>query len=353
MSTENKLQKLRKEIDAVDDQINDLLTTRSRLAVEVKQVKGDTPVYRPKREAEILQRMSRNHKGELPEQSVRSIYMEIIAACRNLEEQLKVAYLGPAGSYSHAAALKLHGKTSNFIAEPTLKHVITAVEQGGAEVAVVPIENTSEGPIVETQKLLYDTDLTISQELTIPIVHNLLAKTNVEDVKTVYAHPQALGQCRIWLQTHMPKAHLIGTTSNSEAAKMARDHVHSAAIASLEAADLYGLNVLIRSINDEPGNQTRFLVLSKIAAEPTGNDKTTTIITIKDQYGSLYNLLGVFVRHKIDLGNLKSQPSKAGLHNFFIEFTGHVTEPHVTLALEEIKEHADACKIIGSYPKEG
>lgn len=352
MSTEKNLQDLRADIDQLDDQINDLLADRARLALAVKRIKGDAPVYRPKREAEILERMSDKHKGDLPKQSIRAIYVEIIAACRNLEDQLRVAYLGPAGSYSHAAALKLHGSTSNFMAEPTLKHVISVVEQGGAEVAVVPIENTTEGPVVEAQKLLYDTTLTVSQELTIPIVHNLLSKTSIDDIKTVYAHPQALGQCRIWLQTHVPRAHLVSTSSNSEAAKLASEHAHSAAVASKEAAELYELSVLSQSINDEPGNQTRFLVLGNTPAEPTGNDKTTTIVTIKDEYGSLYNLLGVFVRHKIDLSNLKSQPSRAGLHNFFIEFTGHTSQPHVALALAEMREHADACKIIGSYPKE-
>lgn len=352
MSDESALNQIRNDIDAIDDKINGLLAQRAKLAVEVKRIKGGSAVYRPKREADILARVSKEHVGPLPKASVESIYTEIIAACRNLEETLKVAYLGPPGSYSHTAAQKLHGKTSNFLDEPTLKHVISAVEQGAAEVAVVPIENTTEGPIVETQKLLHETDLKISRELSIPIVHNLLSKTSIDDIQVIYAHPQALGQCRVWLQTNAPKAKLVGTTSNSEAANQAREEAHSAAIASAEAAELYDLNILERSINDEPGNQTRFLVLSNTPAEPTGNDKTTTIITLKDKYGSLHDLLGVFVAHKIDLYNLKSQPAKAGLHNFFIEFAGHVSEPHVAKALEEIKEHADACKIIGSYPKE-
>lgn len=350
--SEEELKNLRTKIDTVDGQINKLLAQRARYAEDVKKAKKNDVVYRPEREAAILDRVLQEHDGPLPPASVKAVFAEIIAACRNLEERLKVTYLGPAGSYSYAMAQKKHGKTSEFIAQPTLKNVITAVEQGKADVGVVPIENSTEGPVVEMQKLLQVTDLQVTNEATLPITHNLLANCELDDVRTVYAHPQSLGQCRIWMQSNLPKARIVSATSNSEAAQQAVEHKHAAAIGSIEAGEIYRLGVLAEAINDEPGNQTRFLTLGKNGTAPTGNDKTTIIVTLKDKYGSLYSLLGEFVKYKIDLTNLKSQPASGGLHTFFIEFVGHKDDENVAQALQDIKEHSTQCKIIGSYPKE-
>ena len=353
MKDDQQLEQVRKRINEIDDKINDLLAQRAECAVEVKKIKGGAAVYRPKREAEILGRVAKEHTGALPSESVKAVFTEVIAACRNLEETLKVAYLGPAGSYSHEIAEKLHGKTCEFISEPSLRGVLQAVEQGRADVAVIPIENSSEGPVIEAQKLLQHTDLKISREPTLPILHNLMGKCKLEDVEVVYAHPHALGQCREWLLTNLPHANLISEASNSEAAKRAAKEKNAAAIASVEAAEIYDLDVIASTINDEPGNQTRFLVLSHDSAERTGDDKTSTIITIKDEYGSLYSLLGVFVKYKIDLTNLKSQPAKGNTHHFFIEFISHHDDPQTAEALQEIKAHSSNCKVLGSYPREG
>lgn len=352
MSQDEPLQKVRGQIDDIDDQINSLLAKRAACAQEIKRLKHGKTIYRPKREAEILSRMVAEHSGDLPKESLRAIYTEIIAACRNLEQTLTVAYLGPPGSYSFAIAQKLFGSSSEFLSQQTLKEVIVAVEQGKADVGVVPIENSTEGPVVEVQKLLHQTDLQVLSEAVLPITHTLLSNIPLEEVKTVYAHPQSYGQCRMWMQTNLPRAHVVSATSNSEAARMAAEHKHAAAIASREAGELYGIAVVSEAINDESGNETRFLTLGKQPAEPTGRDKTTIIVTLKDKYGSLYSLLGEFVKFKIDLTNLKSQPVGGGLHTFFIEFLGHKDDPNVAQALKDIQAHSTQCKIIGSYPRE-
>ncbi len=352
MKNQDEINNLRTQIDNVDDQINDLLAKRAALAVEVKKVKNGSQVFRPNREAEIIARATKTHTGPLSNEAVAAVFTEIIGACRNLEQTLRVAYLGPIGTYSYEMARKEFGSTSEFVAELTLKSAFEAVELGRAEICVIPIENSSEGPVVEAQKLLHDTELHVIRETTLPISHNLLSKAPLDSIKTIYAHPQSLGQCRFWLQSHVPDAALVTTTSNSEAAKMAATQKNTAAIAGLVAAEIYDVPILVAGINDESGGKTRFFTLSRDQADATGDDKTGVIVTLKDKPGSLYSLLGEFVKYKIDLTNLKSQPTTRGLHTFFIEFIGHVSEKYVASALADIQAHADECKVIGSYPRE-
>jgi chorismate mutase/prephenate dehydratase len=348
----DKIAAIRTRIDAIDDEINQLLAKRAICGVEMKRVKGGVKIYRPAREAAILQRMVTQNTSMFSDDSIRAIFTEIISSGRNLEEKLRVSYLGPAGSYSHEAAQKLLGATSNFVPEATLRDALKAAESGSSEVALLPIENSSEGSVTETHKLLLSTALSIIGEVRLPIQHNLLssAKT-LDDIKVVYGHPQALGQCREWLRTHVSQAELVPASSNSQAAQQAANEPTSAAIASKKAADIVGLPVIAKAISDNVSNETRFVLLGKAATEPTDSDKTSVICTTTDKPGALHELLGIFVANGINLLRLESQPHPDHQYAFYIDFEGHKDTANVAKALEALNNTAKSCKLLGSYPK--
>jgi chorismate mutase / prephenate dehydratase len=339
-------------IDRIDDQILDLIARRVRAVRALKQAKGMTTAYHPDQEAMLLRRLSERNQGPLPDEAIAAIFTEIIAACRSLQRPLRVTYLGPAGSYSHEAALQLVGSSVELIPQASLGEALRAAETGSSDVALLPIENSSEGMVVETHKLLRTTPLTIMDETRLDIRHCLLSRCDaLTDISQVYAHPQALGQCRNWLQTHLPHAELIAQSSNSRAAEMAAATPHTAAIASRYAARLVGLAVLASNINDNPANQTRFILLGSQQTEPTGNDKTSLICTTKDVPGALHALLGIFVAHAVNLVRLESQPASNHDYLFYIDIEGHQADTQVAAALEELRQTAKDCKVLGSYPK--
>lgn len=349
----DKIATIRKKIDIVDSQLAVLVAKRAECAIEMKRAKGDKPIYRPSREAEILKRVQRENVSKLPDESMRAIFTEIVTACRNLEQELQISYLGPEGSYSHAAAQKMFGLTSKFIPQLSLHEVLSAVESGMVDVAFLPIENSSEGSVIETHRLLFATSLGITGEFILPIRHNLLSiSSNLKAIKTVYAHPQAHGQCREWLQHNLPLAKLVNADSNSKAASIALKQPHSAAIASKQAASIVGIPVLESGINDFSDNQTRFIALSSHKTSPTNSDKTSIICTVRDKIGALHELLGIFEKYKINLTRLESQPHPDHEYTFFIDFEGHRDTQSITKALEELGRTAKTCKILGSYPKE-
>ncbi len=346
------LEQLRTEIDANDEQILRLLSARAATALAVKHAKGTSPIYRPEREASILRRLSKADSSPLPAHSVAAIYQEIIAACRNLEQTLKVSYLGPPGSYSHEAALKLVGSSSELIAEPSLVAAIQAAEAGRSDAVLLPIENSSEGMVVETHKLLMKTHLKIMNEVVIDISHCLLSSaSDLSKITHVYAHPQALGQCREWLERHVPHAELVAQPSNSRAAEVASQAKHAAAIASAKAAELFGLHILVRAINDNSTNQTRFVLLGDQAVSPSGLDKTSLICAVENRPGTLHALLGVFADERVNLIRLESQPISTSEYIFYLDLDGHQDDHNVKKALQRLPQVAKTIINLGSYPK--
>lgn len=300
--------------------------------------------------------MEKINKGPLPAEAIRSIFTQIIASFRDqlqLDRPISVAYLGPKGSYSQEASEKLFGSTIDFHGEETISAVFRSVQAGTTKLAVVPIENSSEGAVRETHSLLLNTGVNIVSEISVPIVHCLLSKNGgLSAIKRVYAHPQSLGQCRIWLATHLPNAVLVPQKSNSSAAQLAASTNEGAAIASKSAADIYGLDILETAINDQPDNQTRFIALGNYKTKPTGNDKTSMICVAKDKPGALYELLGVLAEHKISMTRLESQPYEQGQYAFYIDFIGHRDDTEINIAIKKIDEMTKVCKVLGSYPRE-
>ena len=347
----NSLDDLRHQIDRIDDEILTLLNERAKKAFAVKQAKGKGTIYRPEREAVIVRRvMQQQHL--LPKSSREAIYREIIAACRNLEQGLKVSYLGPAGSYSYEAAIKLIGSSSNLVPAASISDALGMAERDTVTAALLPIENSSEGMVAETHKLLRSTRLQIAAEMLLPIQHCLLSLVkDVSKLQTVHAHPQALGQCRQWLQTHLPGVHIVAEASNSRAAEIAAKSPYSAAIASSKAAELFGLHVLARSINDEPANQTRFVLLRSEPSLPSGQDKTSLICLVQNKPGALHALLAVFARAKINMTRLESQPVSPTEYAFYIDIDGHQAEPRIAATLAEVASVTTSCVNLGSYPK--
>jgi chorismate mutase/prephenate dehydratase len=343
---------LRRQLDDLDSRIMGLLTERAELAVAMKSAKGSAMVYRPAREAQILRSVAAQTTGALSPEAVQAIFSEIIGACRNVQSRLRVAYLGPAGSYCHEAAQKKLGSSSEYVAASSLAEVARLVEAGSCNVAVLPIENSTEGAVAETHKLLLTTSLRIIGETILPIRHCLLSKeARLDAITRVYAHPQALGQCREWLHSHLPQAELIAQSSNSRAAEVASGEPGSAAIASQHAAKLTGLSVLAQAINDSPTNETRFVLLGTQPTEASGNDKTSVICSVKNQPGALYMLLGIFAARRINLVRLVSQPISSYEYVFFADLDGHQSYAPVAEALSILTSTAKSCTVLGSYPK--
>ncbi len=349
---DKKIQKIRTKIDAVDDAMLSLLAQRAELVIAMKQAKGGANIYRPSREADILNRVVRHNNSQFPDKTIRAIFTEIVTGGRNLEEKLRVAYLGPEASYSHEAAIRLFGSQSDFLPRLRLTDVVAAVERGEADVAMLPIENSSEGSVAETLQLLRRTPLRITGEITMPIVHCIMSHApSLTAIKQVVAHPQALGQCRAWLQLHVPDAELVSATSNSAAAALAKKNSSMAAIASEKAAGLFDVPILHRSIQDEAQNTTRFIVLGKTETQSTGNDKTSIICTAHNKPGALHELLGIFLKHGVNLLALTSHPEPDGDYAFYIDFEGHSSDTVIRKVLDELAESARQCIIKGSYPR--
>lgn len=349
---DNKIDDIRNRIDKVDSSILDLLAKRSKLVSDMKKAKQSSRIFRPVREIEILRRVTSQNKTEFSDDAIRAIFTEIVSAGRNLQEPLRVAYLGPVGSFSHDAAIKMLGSQSDFSACDSLSAAVRHTEMDIADVALLPIENSSEGSVIESLKLLRQTSLNIIGEVDLPIVHCLLS--NSEDkkyIKKVYAHSQALGQCREWLKKHLPQALAVPVKSNSEAAMLASKEPGAAAIASERASMIYKLNIYAKAIQDTTNNHTRFIALSKVTTGPTGNDKTSIICLTEDNPGSLHEVLGIFRKYGINLTCLVSHPEPNGSYSFYIDFIGHKDESATAKMLDELAHVARNCEIIGSYPR--
>jgi len=340
----------------------ELISERARCAQEVARVKmahlaeGEKPVfYRPEREAWVLKRIMELNKGPLSNEEVARLFREIMSSCLALEEVLKVAYLGPEGTFTQAATLKHFGHSVDSRPMAAIDEVFREVAAGAVNFGVVPVENSTEGAVNHTLDSFLEHDIVICGEVELRIHHQLLVGENTRSngITRIYAHAQALAQCRKWLDAHYPNVERVAVSSNAEAAKRVKGEWNSAAIAGDMAAELYGLTRLAEKIEDHPDNATRFLIIGSQEVPITGDDKTSIIVSTRNKPGALYELLKPFHENAIDLTRIETRPSRSGkwTYAFFIDFVGHHQDPLVKDVLERISQDAVALKVLGSYPK--
>jgi len=352
------LTELRQRIDAIDQQILQLINQRANCALEVartKQAQGETvSFYRPDRESQVLRRVKELNPGPLNPDSVAHLFREIMSACLALEKPLEVAYLGPEGTFTQQATFKHFGHAVRDIPVSTIHEIFQVVETGHCQFGVVPVENSTEGVIAHTLDRFIESPLQICGEVEIRVHQNLLGKfDDLSQVKEVFSHQQSLAQCRQWLNTYLPGVSCTAVSSNAEAARMASLDLSKAAIAGLRAAEMYDLNVVEKNIEDEANNTTRFIVIGALQPVSTGHDKTSILVSTSNHAGALYRILGPFADYNISMVHIESRPSRQGLWDyvFFIDIEGHRDDPNVAKALHALQSNVNILKILGSYPK--
>jgi len=353
------LDDIRKQIDSLDTELLDLLSRRADLVHEVGVVKKreGLQIYAPEREDALLRRLIEKNKGRLPEQSIRAIFREIMSAALALEDDLKIAYLGPEGTWTHQAAIKKFGHSVNYSAQPNFADVFDQVARRRADYGVVPIENSTEGAVSHTLDLFVDSPLHICAQIMMRIENGLMAAIPREQIKTLYSHPQVFGQCRNWILKHFPDADLVEVSSTTKAAQLARDNAAdgAAAMGGPLAAEMYGLTMLEESIQDSATNTTRFLVIGEKTCPATGKDRTSILFAIQDKPGSLVSALQAFDQFHINMSKIESRPSKrkAWEYIFYVDLAGHCEDQKVADAIGELKNHCSLVKLLGSYPDLG
>ena len=348
----DQLNKLRARIDAVDDELLELLNQRAALAQQIGHAKNGLK-YRPEREAQVLRRLSDNNRGPLPQQALTRLYVEIMSACRALEDGVSVAYLGPQGTFSEEAAIRQFGGNAQLQACNSIDEVFRQVEAGQIGYGVVPIENSTEGSIGRTHDLLLATPLKLCGEVLLPVHHCLMSKRGKSgSVKKVLAHAQSLAQCNGWLNQRLTTAKRVAVVSNAEAARLAAKDASAAAIASKTAAAVYGLKIIASNIEDEPQNTTRFVVIAAHDADPSGKDKTSLVMSTRNVPGAMHALLTPLAQHSVSMTRLESRPARTGRweYMFYVDIEGHQRDAHVAQALQELREKAAFLKNLGSYP---
>lgn len=358
MSAHDPLAAVRARIDAIDQELLRLFNARAELAITVGRIKrennGDKDLYRPERESQVLRRVRATNPGPLSVDQAVRLMREVMSACLALEEPLRVAYLGPAGTYTHAAALKHFGSAIGLEPVRTIEDVVRVVEVGSSDYGIVPVENSLEGPINQTLDCLSESSLKICGEVVLPVHHQLLTRcVELTEIKTVYAHAQALAQCRRWLDAHLPDAERTALSSNAEAARKVAAAAASAAIAGENAAALYGLPIAARNIEDHCENTTRFLVLGHKQVAPSGDDLTSLLFSMPNRPGALYEILQALATANISMTRIESRPMRRGKweYLFFVDIEGHSETPQVAEALRQIETRSSMLRILGSYPR--
>ena len=352
---------IRGQIDSVDEQLHALINRRAELAKAVgisKHAAGHlVDFYRPEREAEVLRMaLARNRNGALRDEEILRLFREIMSACLAQEKPLKVAYLGPEGTYAQSAVLKHFGHSVRALSLASIDEVFQEVQAGNADFGVVPVENSTEGTVNNTLDRFLATSLHICGEVELRVQHNLMARDkDMKHVVRVCAHPQALGQCRGWLDENLPGVERVPVSSNAEGARRARDEKGTAAIAGAVAAEIYSLEILAQGIEDQADNTTRFLVLGRKTLRPSGADKTTILVSASETSGSgaLFRLLEPLARNKVNMTRIESRPSRKRKWDyvFFIDLIGHAEDAHVARALAQLKQRASLFRVLGSYPQ--
>jgi len=370
MAFGKRIDGLRKKIDAIDQRLVKLLNERAKVAVRIGQIKQENaaPIFSPAREEIVLRRVTRANKehGALSAQAIRNVYSEVISACRSAERHITIAFLGPRGTFSHHAARRTKrvislaryaarmrfGSSVELQPVSGIDGVFSEVTQGRSDYGVVPIENSSEGGVGATLDNFMESDLKVCAEVLVIVHHSLMTKYRPTNIKKIYSKAEVFGQCKNWLANHFPEAQLIEEASTARAAELAARSKNSAAIAHQEAAQMYGLTVLHKAIEDNPFNMTRFYVIAGEDAPRTGRDKTSIICFIKDQPGALHHILLPFWRERVNLTKIESWPSKrkAWDYCFFIDFEGHHSERKVARTIEKVRSKCSDMRILGSFP---
>lgn len=354
------LQALRGKIDALDAEIQELISRRARHAKEIGVLKGLTSTadfYRPEREAQVLRRVVERNKGPLRNEEMVRLFRELMSACLAQEEPLKVAYLGPEGTFTQSAVLKHFGHSVHALSVPTIDEVFHEVEAGSADFGVAPIENSSEGTVnIHTLDMFLTSPLKVCGEIELRIHQHLMGRmTDIKDVKRVCSHPQSLAQCKAWLAQNLPDVEQIPVASNAEAARRARDEDGTAALAGEAAASVYGLKILFHTVEDRDDNSTRFVVVGRKLFPPSGSDKTSILVSASGTKGPgvLLHLLGPLAQHGVNMTRIESRPSRKRKWDyvFFVDLDGHADDAPVRKALEAIKAQASLFKVLGAYPK--
>jgi chorismate mutase/prephenate dehydratase len=354
------LRLLREEIDRIDASIQALIGERARLAQQVGASKGagarTVDFYRPEREAQVLRAVIERNHGPLSDEEMVRLFREIMSACLAQQEPLKVAFLGPEGTFTQQAVLKHFGHSVRALPMASIDEVFHEVESGVADFGVVPVENSTEGTVNSTLDMFLTSPLRICGEVELRIRQHLMGRMqDLRGVERICSHPQSLAQCRGWLAENLPDVERLAVASNAEAARRARDERGTAAIAGASAAEVYGLEVLVSDIEDEADNTTRFLVVGRKLFPASGEDKTTLMISADSTDGSgvLYRLLEPLARHGVTMTRIESRPSRRRKWHyvFFIDIAGHAEEPGVADALGELEQAASLFRVLGSYPK--
>jgi chorismate mutase/prephenate dehydratase len=349
----DRIQKLRGQIDRLDDELLSLVNRRARLAREIGALKNGAPAYRPEREATILRRVTQTNPGPLSTEGAAAIFREVISACRSLEQNARVAYLGPEGTFSEMAVLRRFGHAVEGVPCASIDEVFRAVETGGCQFAVVPVENSTEGAIARSLDLLLATPLKICAEIVLRVHQNVMcAKASLKSVKRVYSHAQSIAQCNGWLSRHLPHAERVPVASNAEAARRAAKEAGACAIGPDIAAMRYGMKIVASNIEDVANNRTRFLVLGDLEPGPSGRDATSIVMSAPNRPGAVRDLLNPIAKHGVSMSRLESRPTRIGQweYYFYVDLIGHRSDPPMAQALTELAELAPLLKILGSYP---
>ncbi len=356
-ATRTPIKTLRGKIDALDEKIQALIGERAQLALEIAETKqrtGENNFYRPEREAEVLRNVLARNRGPLSEEAMARLFREIMSACLALESPLRIAFLGPEGTFTQEAALKHFGRSVETIPLAAIDEVFREVESGNAQFGLVPVENSTEGVINHTLDMFMASPLKICGEVELRIHHHLLGKGNdPAGARRVVSHQQSLAQCREWLDANLPGVERAAVASNAEAARLAAADVGVLAIAGDSAARLYELKIYASNIEDRPDNTTRFLVIGTLETAPSGNDKTSLLVSSRNRPGALQRLLAPLAQNRINMTRIESRPSHQSMweYVFFIDIEGHAQERKVAKALALLEKEAAFLKLLGSYPK--
>ena len=352
------LDEVRQKIDALDSKIQGLISDRARLASAVRKSKGQlenaVDYYRPEREAQVLRAVRERNQGPISDAEMLRLFREIMSVCLAQQEPLKIAYLGPEGTFTQQAVNRHFGHSVQAIGLTGIDDVFAQVESSEADFGVVPVENSNQGIVSHTLDRFVDSDLKICGEIEMAIHHNLLSKApSLAQIERIYSHQQSLSQCRNWIRQHLPQAECISVSSNAEAARRVRHSPDAAAISSKSAADIYGVPVLFARIEDRADNATRFLVIGRQLLTPSGDDKTSLLLAGDEGPGALYSLLSPLARHSLNMTRIESRPAVAGRWSyvFFIDVDGHAETEPLRSALAEMQEQASLTRVLGSYPK--
>ena len=349
------ISKHREEIDAIDRQLVELLDRRASIAREVGRAKAGAgrQTFDPGRARAVLDKALGYTNGSFPNEGLRTVLREVISVCLNLQKPLKVAYLGPAATFAHQAAMTEFGSSVEFEAHDKIREIFQAVANGWVDYGVAPVENSTGGLVHDTLDSFFDHDCRICDEVLLPIRHNLLANCPLKEITTIFSHPQTFAQCGVWLREHLPHVQLVETTSTVAGVRKALEVEHAASIGSDIAADQYGLRVVARGIEDNADNTTRFLVIAKEDTPSCGDDKTSLMFSIKDRPGALYTILKHFADRGVNLTKIESRPTKrkAWDYVFFVDLEGHRSDPMIESAVAELEPECRVVRILGSYPR--